>query len=136
MRLAYSHTVGRFTEKVARLKALIECSSSEISAGSRLLDEAAECIAGMLEGVSSNSNLMDSIANGSRKQSGAIAEMAAAVRQMDEMIQHNAALVEETNAAIEQTEGEAGELDRIVEIFMVADAAPLHQATRTARQAG
>lgn len=101
-----------------------------------MLDEAAECISGILEGLSSNSNLMDSIANGSRKESGAIAEMAAAVRQMDEMIQHNAALFEETNAAIEQTEGEAGELDRIVEIFMVADAAPLHQATRSARQAG
>ena len=30
--------------------------------------------------------------------------MTTAVRQLDEMTQHNAALVEETNAAIEQTE--------------------------------
>ncbi|MCY1536887.1 hypothetical protein D9M68_723600 [compost metagenome] len=36
---------------------------------------------------------------------------------MDEMTQHNAALVEETNAAIEQTEAQAGELDRIVDVF-------------------
>jgi methyl-accepting chemotaxis protein len=36
---------------------------------------------------------------------------------MDEMTQHNAALVEETNAAIEQTEGQASELDRIVAVF-------------------
>ena len=35
------------------------------------------------------------------------------------MTQHNAALVEETNAAIEQTEGQATELDRIVAIFKV-----------------
>jgi len=41
------------------------------------------------------------------------------VRQMDEMTQHNAALVEETNAAIEQTEGQASDLDRIVEVFVL-----------------
>ena len=39
------------------------------------------------------------------------------MRQMDEMTQHNAALVEETNAAIEQTEAQATELDRIVDVF-------------------
>ena len=48
------------------------------------------------------------------------------------MTQHNAALVEETNAAIEQTEGQANELDEIVDIFSIADGsiAPV-QKTRT-----
>jgi ferritin-like metal-binding protein YciE len=46
---------------------------------------------------------------------------------MDEMTQHNAALVEETNAAIEQTEGQAVRLDQIVEQFTVS-AAPLREA--------
>jgi methyl-accepting chemotaxis protein len=41
---------------------------------------------------------------------------------MDEMTQHNAALVEETNAAIEQTEAQASELDRIVAVFTVGKA--------------
>ena len=36
---------------------------------------------------------------------------------MDEMTQHNAALVEETNAAIEQTEAQASELDDIIDVF-------------------
>lgn len=35
------------------------------------------------------------------------------------MTQHNAALVEETNAAIEQTEAQAVELDKIVEVFKI-----------------
>ncbi len=35
------------------------------------------------------------------------------------MTRHNAALVEETNAAFEQTEGQANELDRIVEVFVI-----------------
>ena len=38
---------------------------------------------------------------------------------MDEMTQHNAALVEETNAAIEQTEAQAVELDQVVDIFHI-----------------
>lgn len=33
-------------------------------------------------------------------QSGTVAEVSTSVRQMDEITQHNAALVEETNAAI------------------------------------
>ena len=37
------------------------------------------------------------------------------------MTQHNAALVEQTNAAIEQTEAQANELDRIVEVFALDD---------------
>ena len=42
-------------------------------------------------------------------------------RTMDEMTQHNAALVEETNASIEKTEHQASELDRIVDIFVIED---------------
>jgi methyl-accepting chemotaxis protein len=48
------------------------------------------------------------------------------------MTQHNAALVEQTNAAIEQTESQAGELDRIVDIFTVAEAVGAPAAPRSA----
>jgi methyl-accepting chemotaxis protein len=37
------------------------------------------------------------------------------------MTQHNAALVEETNAAIEQTEAQATHLDRIVDVFTLEE---------------
>jgi methyl-accepting chemotaxis protein len=106
------------------VKALIEQSGKEIASGSKLLSAAAERIAAMVDDVRDNSGLMDGIASGSREQSGAISEVAAAIHQMDEMTQHNAALVEETNASIEQTEGQASELDRIVEIF-VTDEPPI-----------
>ena len=46
------------------------------------------------------------------------------------MTQHNAALVEETNAAIEQTEAQASELDRVVDIFTIEEGG--HAATGTA----
>ena len=44
---------------------------------------------------------------------------------MDEMTQHNAALVEEMNASIEQTEGQASRVDGIVETFTLRDSASM-----------
>ena len=64
----------------------------------------------------------------------AIDEVTTAVRQMDEMTQHNAALVEEINASIEQTESQATELDRIVDIFTIADQ-PARSTAPAARDA-
>ena len=63
-------------------------------------------------------------------QAASIEEVNSAVRQMDEMTQHNAALVEETNASIEQTEQQAVELDKIVEVFRLNEAAAAPQQVR------
>ena len=71
----------------------------------------------MLDGARANNQLMEGIARESREQASAIEEVNVGIRLMDEMTQHNAALVEETNAAIEQTEGQASELDQIVAMF-------------------
>jgi methyl-accepting chemotaxis protein len=99
------------------VKNLVEQSGREVASGSLLVIEAAKKLNLMLDMARSSNSLMDGIARDSREQASAIDEVAVAVRQMDEMTQHNAALVEETNAAIEQTEGQASELDGVVDIF-------------------
>jgi methyl-accepting chemotaxis protein len=104
------------------VKVLIEQSGTEVSSGSRLVEQAAGRLDVMLQGARRNNDLLEGIARDSREQASAIDEVSVAIRQMDEMTQHNAALVEETNAAIEQTEAQASELDRIVAIFTVDDA--------------
>ncbi len=101
------------------VKALIEQSATEVSSGERLVAEATDKLTQMLSGVRESASLVAAIAQASQEQSSSIAEVTTAIRQMDEMTQHNAALVEETNAAIEQTESQASELDRIVETFVV-----------------
>ncbi|HVW93181.1 MAG TPA: methyl-accepting chemotaxis protein [Devosia sp.] len=108
----------------SEVKALIEQSSVEVASGSKLVADAAGKLAGMLESAKENAHLVDGIATASREQASAIEEVKTSVRQMDEMTQHNAALVEETNAAIEQTEAQASELDRIVDVFTLEPAAP------------
>ncbi|MBI4920112.1 MAG: MCP four helix bundle domain-containing protein [Devosia nanyangense] len=107
----------------SEVKALIEQSGNEVAGGSRLVAEATHKLTSMLAGVRESAALVHGISAASQEQSNAISEVTTAVRQMDEMTQHNAALVEETNAAIEQTEGQASALDAIVDVFVI-DAAP------------
>ncbi len=109
-------------EASSEVKALIETSGTEVSGGSKLVAEAAEKLNAMLDAARSNVQQMEQIAKENREQASAIEEVNVAVRQMDEMTQHNAALVEQTNAAIEQTESQASELDHIVDVFTLAEA--------------
>lgn len=102
------------------VKTLIQESGAEVASGADLVRSAAFQLTATLEWVRESATSLDAIARASAEQSAAIAEINVAVRQMDEMTQHNAALVEETNAAIEQTEAQAVELDRIVEVFKVS----------------
>ncbi len=122
----------------SEVKVLIEQSGAEVKTGSKLVADAASRLEAMLEAARSSNALMDGIAHDSREQASAIEEVNTAVRQLDEMTQHNAALVEETNAAIEQTESQANDLDRIVDIFTVsgtAAAAPVRTPVRQAEPA-
>jgi methyl-accepting chemotaxis protein len=112
----------------SEVKALIDQSGTEVKTGSRLVADAASRLEAMLEAARSSNELMDGIARESRSQASAIEEVNTAVRQLDEMTQHNAALVEQTNAAIEQTEAQAVDLDQIVGVFTVTERASPRRA--------
>ncbi len=118
----------------SEVKALIDQSETEVSGGSKLVAEAAAKLGAMLIAARKNHELLTGIARESREQASAIEEVNIAVRTLDEMTQHNAALVEETNAAIEQTEAQAAELDKIVDIFTL-EAAPKKAALPVRRTA-
>ena len=106
----------------SEVKALIEQSAREVKSGSLLVSDAAAKLDTVVASIRSNSETMSEIARASRAQASAIDEVRTAVRVMDEMTQHNAALVEETNAAIEQTEEQARRLDQVVNGFILAPA--------------
>jgi methyl-accepting chemotaxis protein len=99
------------------VKHLVEQSALEVKGGSRLVADAATHLDNILTAARSSSALMNGIAVQSREQAASIEEVNSAVRTMDEMTQHNAALVEQMNASLERTESQASELDRIVDIF-------------------
>jgi methyl-accepting chemotaxis protein len=110
------------------IKTLIEKSAGEVEGGSRLVADAAARLTAMLESARSSTTMMETIARESQAQAASIGEINKAVRQMHEMTQHNASLVEETNAAIEQTEAQASELDGIVDVFVLEANGRAHAA--------
>ena len=119
-------------EASSEVKTLIEQSGEEVAGGTKLVASAASKLSAILDAVKANATQMEEIAKDSREQASAIEEVNVAVRQMDEMTQHNAALVEQTNAAIEQTEAQASELDRIVEVFAIDDSSAAASAVAVA----
>jgi len=112
----------------SEIKVLIEQSAAEVGSGSRLVAEATSKLGAILRSVQENSALVAGISVASREQSSSVQEVTTAIRLMDEMTQHNAALVEQINAAIEQTEGQAKELDQIVGVFKTESSLNVHQA--------
>ncbi|MHA6689006.1 methyl-accepting chemotaxis protein [Devosia sp. A449] len=116
----------------ADVKTLIEASAREVQSGTRLVGQAAETLLDILAGAQESATLIDTIAQANKDQAASLEEVAIAVRQMDEMTQHNAALVEQTNAAIEQTESQASDLDGIVDVFKIGSsrAAPVARPPR------
>ena len=117
----------------SEVKVLIEQSSNEVRQGSGLVDQAGQRLAAMLELVKQNAAAMAAIAQANTEQASSISDISAAVRQLDEMTQHNAALVEETNAAIEQTESQARDLDGIVAAFRISSGERQHAAAPASR---
>ena len=61
--------------------------------------------------------MVTEISGASREQSAGISQVAQAISKMDEVTQHNAALVEEASAAAESLERQAQGLTQIVERF-------------------
>jgi methyl-accepting chemotaxis protein len=82
----------------SEVKVLIEQSGAEVAGGSKLVADAAQKLTAMLSAARSSNELMDGIAKESREQASAIEEVTTAVRQMDEMTQHNAALARRASA--------------------------------------
>jgi methyl-accepting chemotaxis protein len=105
------------------VKALIEESGHYVAEGNKLVTGTASLLGAMVSAASKNGELLANIAAHSSEQSSAIAAIRGAFRSLEEMTQHNAALVEETNAAIEQTEAQANDLDGLVGRFNSGDRA-------------
>jgi methyl-accepting chemotaxis protein len=117
----------------AEIKSLIEASAGEVQSGSRLVADTAAKLEAVVAAIRDNNQALGEIARDSRQQASSLDEVRTAVRAMDEMTQHNAALVEQTNAAIEQTESQAQELDKVVAAFTVPTGSA--SSKRTVRQA-
>lgn len=112
----------RSAEAARQIKALINKSSTEVTAGSRLVQETGEVLASISQQVVSISQHVEMIATASTDQSSALHDVNGSVNQMDQMTQQNAAMVEETSAASRQLAGGADALLALVHQFRLSAA--------------
>ena len=101
----------------ADIKALATQSAVSVSDGARIAEDAAKVLGAIRDAVARDSGQMNAIAETAQNQASAIATIAEAMQTMDSDVQHNAALVEESHAAIDQTRAQAEALDAIVTRF-------------------
>lgn len=102
------------------IKDLIHCSRIDVETGVQLVKDTGEALKS-IEGQVNAINLnMDAIATSTNEQSAGLLQVNAAVNQMDEVTEQNAAMVEETNNASATLAAEATRLHGLVERFWLA----------------
>jgi methyl-accepting chemotaxis protein len=97
------------------IKALIQKSNGEVRHGAGLVAQAATALENIVGSISQVGGIISEISAASREQSNALEQINAAVTSIDEMTQRNAAMVEQSRAGAQQLQGQAVELERVVD---------------------
>jgi methyl-accepting chemotaxis protein len=122
------------------IKGLIDDSVVNVDAGSRLVNEAGATMGAVVDSVEQVTRIMSRIATASESQGDGIRQVHHAIRQMDDVTQQNAALVEEAAAATASMQEHAHQLADVVSLFKLdrttgQRAAPVQHAPFPARKA-
>jgi len=99
------------------IKTLINDSSAQVAQGGSLAREAGNVVQGIVGGITKVSDIVADIAAASREQSAGIEQTHQAVSEMDQITQHNAALVEEIAATAASLQDQASALEQVVQRF-------------------
>ncbi len=99
------------------IKTLIDASVTDVQRGVELVSSAASSLEGIVTTVSDVTKLMNAIADDSREQSGSLDDVNLAIRDMDQMIQHNSTIAQQTNEAISVANVRVADIDDIASGF-------------------
>lgn len=111
----------RSAEAAREIKALIGASVERVDRGTLLVDRAGATMNEVVTSIQRVTDIMGEISSASAQQSAGVAQVGEAVTQMDQVTQHNAALVEESAAATAALETQARQLLQAVSVFRLAD---------------
>jgi methyl-accepting chemotaxis protein len=107
----------RSAQAAKEIKTLIESTVEQVSAGSRQVDCAGQTMAEIVASISGVTTIMSEINHAAGEQTRGIEEVNRAVTVLDQMVQQNAALVEESAAAASALQGQANNLAQAVGQF-------------------
>ncbi len=128
----------RSSDAAQEIKLLISESSQHVSEGVDLVGKAGGELDSIIARVGNISDHVSEIAQGANEQSTTLHEINTGVSQLDQVTQHNAAMVEESTAASQILRNDAGELANHVSVFKTGgtvSVAPLARSTAPAATA-
>jgi methyl-accepting chemotaxis protein len=107
----------RSAEAAREIKSLITASVEQVEQGSTLVDHAGTTMHEVVAAIERVCGIMVEIDSASSEQSSGVRQVGAAVTQMDQTTQQNAALVEQSAAAAEGLRRQAEQLVQAVAAF-------------------
>jgi len=107
----------RSAQAAREIKQLISDSVQKVDSGSRQVTEAGQTMRDIVDQVKRVADLIGEITSATLEQDSGIGQVNAAVTQLDQMTQQNAALVEQSAAAAESLKEQAARLAQAVAIF-------------------
>ncbi|GAA0387273.1 methyl-accepting chemotaxis protein [Brevundimonas terrae] len=102
------------------IKTLISASGTQVSQGVNLVGQTGDALGRIVDRVAQIDSLVREIAASAQEQATGLAQVNAAVNQMDQVTQQNAAMVEESTAACHALASEAADLSASVARFEVS----------------
>ena len=103
------------------IKALISDSVGRIERGGELVAEAGSRMGEIVASTKQVARIMADITLASQEQTAKIEQVNAAINQMDQFTQQNAALVENATAAADMLQQQVGRLDRALAFFRMSE---------------
>ncbi|WP_165186793.1 methyl-accepting chemotaxis protein [Caulobacter soli] len=107
----------RSAEAAKEIKTLISTSSQQVGAGVDLVGQTGEALNRIVGRVAAIDDLVRQISSSSQEQASGLAEVNTAVNHMDQVVQQNAAMVEQATAATHSLKGETAQLVSLVGRF-------------------
>lgn len=111
----------RSADASKEIKLLISASEADVLAGVSLVNDTASLATKIVDQIKILSILMKTIHTKSTDQSTGLSEINVAVRQMDQVTQQNAAMVEQATAATHSLRLEADKLHKMLAFFKLAN---------------
>lgn len=112
---------GRSADAAKEINEIISASIDTVALGSGLVEKSGEALAGILASIADISDQVVNVAEKSKSQTDRLEELDAGVRKLDHTTQQNAAMFEETTAAIESVAREADLLSEEMKFFALDD---------------
>jgi methyl-accepting chemotaxis protein len=109
----------RSAEAAKEIKSLISSSREQVEKGVNFVGATGRALTGLVDQAVQIDKLISDIARSSEEQSTGLAQVNAAVNEMDQVTQQNAAMVEEATAAAAQMHARSNELGAAIAKFQI-----------------